>query len=315
MGRAYSDDLRERFCRALDRGMSARAAARQLEVSASTGVKWAQQWRLTGRLSAKPMGGRKPVVLAGERDWLLARLERECDPTLAALVVALREERGIEVCRDTLWRFLKRRQVFQKKTLFATEQDRPDVARRRARWLWFQRRIDRATVRRMVFIDETWAKTNMTRTHGWGDKGRPLIDKVPHGHWKTLTFIAGLKHDGIVAPCVIDGPINGENFAAWVEQFLIPELEPGSIVVLDNLGSHKGDRVRKMLKAAGMKLFFLPPYSPDLNPIEQVFSKLKRLLRKANERTVEATWRRIGSLLGNFPPQECSNYIRGAGYA
>lgn len=108
MGRAYSDDLRERFCRALDRGMSARAAARQLEVSASTGVKWAQQWRLTGRLSAKPMGGRKPVVLAGERDWLLARLERECDPTLAALVVALREERGIEVCRDTLWRFLKR---------------------------------------------------------------------------------------------------------------------------------------------------------------------------------------------------------------
>lgn len=118
----------------------------------------------------------------------------------------------------------------------------------------------------MVCIDETWAKTNMTRTHGWGDKGRPLIDKVPRGHWKTLTFIAGLKHDGIVAPCVIDGPINGESFAAWVEQFLIPELEPGSIVVLDNLGSHKGDRVRKMLKAAGMKLFFLPPYSPDLNP-------------------------------------------------
>lgn len=108
MGRSYSDDLRERFCRALDRGMSARAAARQLEVSASTGVKWAQQWRLTGSLSAKPMGGRKPVILAGERDWLLARLERECDPTLAALVVALREERGIEVCRDTLWRFLKR---------------------------------------------------------------------------------------------------------------------------------------------------------------------------------------------------------------
>jgi len=165
----------------------------------------------------------------------------------------------------------------------------------------------------MVFIDETWAKTNMTRTHGWGDKGRPLIDKVPYGHWKTLTFIAGLKHDGIVAPCVIDGPINGESFAAWVEQFLIPVLEPGSIVVVvDNLGSHKEARVRRMLRAAGIKLFFLPPYSPDLNPIEQVFSKLKRLLRKANERTVEATWRRIGSLLGNFPPHECSNYIRGA---
>lgn len=116
---------------------------------------------------AKPMGGGKPVVLAGERDWLLARLERECDPTLSALVVALREERGIEVCRDTLWRFLKRYgKSFKKKTLFAKEQDRPDVVRRRARCLWFQRRIDPATVRRMVFIDETWAKTNMTRTHG-----------------------------------------------------------------------------------------------------------------------------------------------------
>lgn len=154
------------------------------------------------------------------------------------------------------------RQVVQKKTLFAKEQDRPDVARRRARWLRFQRRIDPAIVRRMVFIDETWAKTNMTRTHGWGDRGKPLIDKVPHGHWKTLTFIAGLRHDGIVAPCVIDGPINGETFTAWVEQFLIPELPPGSIVVIDNLGSHKGARVRQMLHAAGIKLFFLPPYSP-----------------------------------------------------
>jgi len=158
----------------------------------------------------------------------------------------------------------------------------------------------------VVCIDETWAKTNMTRTHGWHTKGEALIDKVPHGHWKTLTFIAGLRHDGIVAPCVLDGPINGESFAAWVEQFLIPH---------DNLGSHKGARVRKLLRAAGIKLFFLPPYSPDLNPIEEMFSKLKRLLRKANERTVEATWRRIGKLLDRFPPHECANYVRGAGYA
>ena len=140
-----------------------------------------------------------------------------------------------------------------------------------------------------------------------------------------------LRHDGIVAPCVLDGPINGESFAAWVEQFLIPALEPGSIVVADNLGSHKpvlsevegGSRVRKMLKAAGIRLFFVPPYSPDLNallsevegPIEEMFSKLKRLLRKANERTVEAIWRRIGKLLDHFPPAECANSIRGAGYA
>jgi transposase len=186
------------------------------------------------------------------------------------------------------------------------------VARRRARWFWLQRWID---PRRLVFIDETWAKTNMTRTHGWCTKGEPLIDKVPHGHWKTLTFIAGLRHDGIVAPCVLDGPINGDSFTAWVEQFLIPELEPGTIVVIDNLGSHKGRKVRQLLRAAGVRLFFLPPYSPDLNPIEEMFSKLKRLLRKAKERTVEATWKRIGELLDHFSPSECANYIRGAGYA
>ena len=155
----------------------------------------------------------------------------------------------------------------------------------------------------------------MTRTHGWCTKGEPLIAKVPHGHWKTLTFIAGLKHDGIVAPCVLDGPINGESFTAWVEQFLIPTLEPGMIVVADNLGSHKGSRVRQMLRKAGIKLFFLPPYSPDLNPIEEMFSKLKRLLRKCNERTVEATWRRGGKLLDEFSNDECKNYIRGSGYA
>lgn len=114
---------------------------------------------------------------------------------------------------------------------------------------------------------------------------------------------------------MLDGPINGTSFTAWVEQFLIPELEPGTIVVADNLGSHKGHRVRQVLRKAGIKLFFLPPYSPDLNPIEQVFSKLKRLLRKANERTIEATWRRIGKLLDHFPPDEYSNYIKGAAYA
>ena len=167
----------------------------------------------------------------------------------------------------------------------------------------------------MVFIDETWAKTNMTRTHGWCRRGEPLIDKVPHGHWKTLTFIAALRHDGIAAPCVIDGPINGTSFTAWVEQFLIPALEPGTIVVADNLGSHKGSRVRQLLRAAGIKLFFLPPYSPDLNPIEQVFSKLKRLLRKEKARTVEATWKSIGKLLDRFQPDECRNYIANAGYA
>jgi transposase len=166
-----------------------------------------------------------------------------------------------------------------------------------------------------VFIDETWAKTNMTRTHGRAPRGERLVAKVPHGRWTTLTFLAALRHDRIDAPFVLDGPINGEWFRAWVNQLLIPTLSPGDIVVLDNLGSHKGQAVRKAIRAAGAHLIFLPPYSPDLNPIEQVFSKLKALLRKANERTVEETWRRIGLLIDTFSPTECSNYLRHAGYA
>ena len=166
-----------------------------------------------------------------------------------------------------------------------------------------------------MFIDETWAKTNMTRTHGRAPRGERLVARVPHGHWRTLTFLAALRNDRIEAPCVIDGPINGESFLAYVEQILVPTLKPGDIVVIDNLGSHKGKAVRRALRAAGAKLFYLPPYSPDLNPIEQVFAKLKTLLRKAAERTVEATWRRIGLLLDCFSPVECANYFANAGYA
>jgi transposase len=199
-----------------------------------------------------------------------------------------------------------------KKSLHASEQDRPDVARRRARWRAYQGRLD---PKHLVFIDETWAKTNMTRTHGRCARGKRLVAKVPHGRWRTLTFLAALRHDRIDAPCVLDGPINGLSFRAYVEQFLLPTLSPGDIVIMDNLGSHKGQIIRSTLRAAGAKLFFLPPYSPDLNPIEQVFSKLKTLLRKANERTLTATWQRIGKLLDEFTPQECANYLANSGYA
>ena len=155
----------------------------------------------------------------------------------------------------------------------------------------------------------------MTRTHGRCAKGQRLVAKVPHGHWKTLTFLAALRHDGITAPFVLDGPINGDWFLAYVEQVLVPTLKPGDVVVMDNLGSHKGKAVRRAIRQAGAHLLFLPPYSPDLNPIEQVFSKLKTLLRKANERTVEATWRRIGKLLDHFSADECANYLVNSGYA
>ena len=155
----------------------------------------------------------------------------------------------------------------------------------------------------------------MTRTHGWAKRGKRLHGAAPNARWTTMTFIAGLRTDGVVAPCVFDGPINGTLFLAWVVQFLVPTLRPGDIVVLDNLGSHKGAAVRRAIRAAGAHILFLPPYSPDLNPIEMLFAKLKTLLRKANARSVIAVWHRIGSLLSEFSPTECANYIRHAGYA
>jgi len=192
------------------------------------------------------------------------------------------------------------------------EQTRPDVARKRVRWKAHQGRID---PRRLVFIDETWVKTNMAPLRGWGPRGQRLQARVPHNHWKTLTFIAALRVDRVDAPWVIDGPINGELFALYAENVLAPTLAKGDIVILDNLGSHKGKRARRAIRQVGAHLLFLPPYSPDLNPIEQLFAKLKHLMRKAEARTVDDTWRKVGELLDLFSPTECANYLRNAGYA
>ena len=154
----------------------------------------------------------------------------------------------------------------------------------------------------------------MTPLRGWGPKGRRLVAKAPHGHWKTMTFIAALRCDRIDAPLVIEGPINGESFAAYVEQVLVPTLKEADIVVLDNLGSHRGAGVRSMIRAAGARVFFLPPYSPDLNPIEMAFAKLKAHLRARAVRTIDALWKAIGQICDLFQPQECKNYFDAAGY-
>jgi len=165
-----------------------------------------------------------------------------------------------------------------------------------------------------VFIDETWASTNMARRHGRCARGERLRVGVPHGHWKTTTFIGALTLRGFIAPFVLDGPINREAFEAYVEQVLAQELRPGDIVIMDNLSSHKGPRVRKLIEAAGAELHYLPPYSPDFNPIENAFAKLKALLRKAAQRTVEGLWTAIGDMLPAFKPQECRNDFAAAGY-
>jgi transposase len=155
----------------------------------------------------------------------------------------------------------------------------------------------------------------MTRARGWSKRGLPLTSKLPHGHWKTLTFLAALRCDGLTAPCVIDGPINRMSFEACVGQILVPTLKPRDIAVMDNPGSHKGACIRRLIRAAGARLLFLPACSPDLNPIEQVFSKLKTMLRKAEAGTVDALWNTVGKLIPQFAQQECANYFRNSGYA
>ena len=168
---------------------------------------------------------------------------------------------------------------------------------------------------RLVFIDETGASTKMARLYGRSRRGSRCVAAIPHGHWKTTTFVGGLRLAGMTAPMVLDGPMDGPAFLAYVEQVLVPTLQPGDIVVLDNLPAHKPAEVRQTIEAAGAELRYLPPYSPDLNPIEQVFAKLKLLMRKAAERSTDATWRRIGSLLDAFPPHECANYLKNSRYA
>lgn len=196
--------------------------------------------------------------------------------------------------------------------MLASEQNRPDIADARLRWREGQASLD---PQRLIFIDETGCATNMIRLRGRALLGKRLRGSTPHGHWKITTFTAGLTSTGMTAPMVLDGPMNSDCFKAYVNQFLVPALKPGDIVVMDNLSAHKSQDIRSAIEAAGAELRYLPPYSPDLNPIEQAFSKLKAHLRKHKERSIEALWNRIGSLLNSFTPAECQNFFRHAGYA
>lgn len=201
---------------------------------------------------------------------------------------------------------------FQKKTIHAAEQDRPDVALRRKDWKIWSADAD---PRRLIFIDETWAKTNMTRLRGRSQRGQRLIDKTPHGHWMTTTLIAALGIDGMRCSTVVDGAINQDVFIAFVEHVLVPTLRRGDIVVMDNLSSHKGERIRQLIEGVGAELRFLPPYSPDLNPIELVFSKIKQLLRTLACRTKDTLWGAMQSVLDRITVSDAINCYRHAGYA
>jgi transposase len=199
----------------------------------------------------------------------------------------------------------------QKKVIHAAEQQRPDVQARRAAWVVERLGWDAS---HLVFIDESGARTNLVRQYGRCLRGRRLVAYAPHGHWKTTTFVVALRAEGLSAPMVLDGAMNGKAFLAYVQQVLVPTLQSGDLVVMDNLSSHKAAGVRQAIEQTGARLMYLPPYSPDLNPIELAFSKLKWLLRSAAERTVDTLWSRLGQLLDAFPPQQCRNYFRHCGY-
>ena len=194
--------------------------------------------------------------------------------------------------------FCAARGCASKKTLLAFERARSDIARRRQRWHSWQAKLD---PRRLVFIDETWIKTNMAPLRGWGPKGERVRSFTPHGHWRTLTFLGALRCDRLTAPCL--------------QQVLVPQLQPGDIVIMDNLGSHKSAALRSLIKAAGARLWYLPPYSPDLNPIEQTFAKIKHWMRSAQKRTIGDICSHLGGLVTTIQPSECSNYFENAGYA
>lgn len=185
------------------------------------------------------------------------------------------------------------------------------MAHDRRRWRVWQRYMDPA---RFVFLDETGASTNMIRRYGRCPRGERLVDATPWGHWKITTFVAGLRSSGLIAPLALDGPMTGEVFRAYVEQMLAPALQPGDVVVMDNLAAHKVAGVREAIRAAGASVLYLPPYSPDLNPIEQLFAKLKAMLRSAAARTKDALWASLGQAIDAFPAAECRNYLENCGY-
>jgi len=311
MPRAYSGDLRERVVETVASGASRRKAAGLFTVAVSTAVKWMQRVHDTGSSAAKPRGG-STSPLEQHATAILGLVEERPDATLKELLAAL-AKRHIHTSRSALWRFFERHRItFKKKRLRAAEQQREDVARARRKWLRDQGLLDPA---RLVFVDETGADTHMVRLYGRGPRGVRVVDHVPQGNWQTVTLVSALRHNKVAAAMEFDGPMTGDMFLGYVEKCLVPILKRNDVVVLDNLSAHKVPGVEEAITAVGATLRFLPQYSPDLNPIEMLFSKFKAYLRKFEARTVPQLDRAIRSFLLSLKPQECANYLRHAGYA
>jgi transposase len=312
VARAYGQDLRDRVIEAGLTGSSLRQAARRFAVAASTAIGWVKRASVEGERSARAQGRPRGSKLDAHREFVLARLDETPDLTLQGLQRLLHEERGVDASLSTIWGLLNdARRTFKKKSLHASEQDRPDVVEQREAWFEGQLDLD---PHKLVFVDETWASTNMTPLYGWAPRGERLRASAPLGSWKRTTFVAGLRLTGMTAPMTIDGSINGASFLDYVRRFLAPTLTPGDIVVIDNLSSHKSDDVRAAIEAVGASVRFLPPYSPDFNPIEKAFAKLKALLRRAAARTSEAVRAALEKFAGIFTSTECANFFAACGY-
>jgi transposase/predicted DNA-binding ribbon-helix-helix protein len=259
------------------------------------------------------MGGdRRSQHLEAHADFILAQIAEKPDMTIMELREKIRERHGLGFGYGTVWRFLARHNITRKKkTGHASEQEREDVAAARA--AWFEGQLDLDPLK-LVFIDETAISTKMARRYGWAPQGERCRMSVPFGHWNTKTLIAALRFDRIDAPMTIDGALDGAAFLAYVEQVLAPTLSAGETVLMDNVRTHKVVGVREAIEATGARVVYLPPYSPDFNPIEKPFSKIKSILERIAARTVEALETAVGEALRSFTPRECMNYYASSGY-
>jgi transposase len=310
---ALSRDIREKVVKAIAEGMSCSQAATRFDIGPATAVRWAKRVETTGEVAPLKMGGdRRSQHLEAHADFILAQIAEKPDMTIMELREKIRERHGLGFGYGTVWRFLARHRITRKKkTGHASEQEREDVAA--AREAWFEGELDLDPLK-LVFIDETAISTKMARRYGWAPQGERCRASVPFGHWKTTTLIAALRFDRVDAPMTIDGALDGDSFLAYVEQVLAPTLSAGETVVMDNIPVHKVAGVREAIAAKGAGVLHLPAYSPDFNPIEKSFSKIKSILQRIAARTADALQAAVGEALRSFTPDECRNYFAACGY-
>ena len=270
-------------------------------------------WKDTGSVELRPRGRYRHGKLKPHCEFILAIVERQHDITMPELAAEMLAAKGVKVDPSNLSKFLIAQGLSFKETLRASEQDRPELAKARAEWKDTREPLMGELPHRLIFIDETGTTTKMARLRGRSAKGERLNSKVPFGHCGAQTLVAGLRCDGLTAPWVMDAPMNQDLFETYVETQLAPVLRLGDVAILDNLSSHKSERASKAIQARGAWMLFLPPYSPDLNPIEMAFSKLKAHNRTAAARTIDDLWKAIGSICALFSPEECSNYFTATG--